>query len=291
MKSQRTRTPRPNASPSSTGSLAIQSVLLELAAALIPRGVTPTTFTKLSKHAFVHAAAAISLFQNGKVNQSRVAVLTGLQRREVRALLNRSQSQYVREAPALSPIDIVINGWTSDQAFLDRSGRPASLKVRGPRGSFSKLVKRYARDLPHRAVLDEMCRLGAIRKVGSTVSLSLTSKWRAARSFKSLNAVLPILIDGIRHSSKTENSKGSSLHRISIPARSQLDLSIVRARCFSNVVSVLTGVSESLRGPANARQSKNSPYACALTVLISDTLPPSLHVPISKQSTDTTPSR
>src|SRR5689334_5537230 len=63
--------------------LNLQQLLLGLAQHLLPAGITPAHFGDLATQAFVKAAAGISKFRNGRVNSSRVAVLTSLRRAEV----------------------------------------------------------------------------------------------------------------------------------------------------------------------------------------------------------------
>src|SRR5262245_58202735 len=62
--------------------------LLGLAQLLVPAGVTPGYFNVLATHAFVEAAGLRSKCRNGRVNQSRVAVLTGLRRHEIGRILD-----------------------------------------------------------------------------------------------------------------------------------------------------------------------------------------------------------
>ena len=74
----------------SGGQLSLQTFLLELASLLLSRGMTPARFNQMAKLAFVQAAGEISRLRNGRVNQSRVAALTGMRRGEVRKLLSFS---------------------------------------------------------------------------------------------------------------------------------------------------------------------------------------------------------
>jgi hypothetical protein len=56
----------------------------------------------------------------------------------------------------------VIAGWVRDKEFTDAAGEPLALSQAGATGSFSLLVKRYSGDVPARAVLDELLRVGAV---------------------------------------------------------------------------------------------------------------------------------
>ena len=56
----------------------------------------------------------------------------------------------------------VVSGWLRDPDFLVAEKQPATLAIEGPAASFSELVRRYSGDVPVRAVLDELARVGAV---------------------------------------------------------------------------------------------------------------------------------
>jgi len=100
-----------------------------------------------------------------KQSVSRVSILTGLSRKEVTRLrqLERwdddaAMQQYNRAAR-------VISAWVREPEFHDASGHPAALPVEGDAVSFSELVRRYSGDMPVRAILDELLRVGAIEQL------------------------------------------------------------------------------------------------------------------------------
>ena len=110
-----------------------------------------------------------------KVNYSRLAVITGLTRKDVSALVgqiqgSRSQpSKASREQRALR----VIRGWRMDPRFHDERGRPAELPLRRGRRNFAVLVKAYARDVTPMSVLTELERLRMVSKTPSKNALRL----------------------------------------------------------------------------------------------------------------------
>src|SRR6202021_3144343 len=145
-------------------------VLTELAVVLLQMGITPKHFGELAKQAFVEAAGTLSKFRNGKINRSRVAVMTGLSRVEVKRLLSGQPS--MSSIPAQqSRGERVISGWMSDRRFLDARGRPVRLPIAGARASFTTLVREFGGDVPHRAVLEELRRLRVVRQVGNRLEL------------------------------------------------------------------------------------------------------------------------
>ena len=94
---------------------------------------------------------------------SRIAILTGLTRKEVQALLDMPVQSEERYRDEYNRAARVITGWLRDPEFGDGKGHPVPLRMVGKRQSFSALVKRYSGDIPVRAMLDELVRVGAVK--------------------------------------------------------------------------------------------------------------------------------
>jgi hypothetical protein len=58
----------------------------------------------------------------------------------------------------------VLTAWTRDPDFLDAAGEPRALEPQDGDAGFAALVKRHSGDVPVRAVLDELLRVGAVRR-------------------------------------------------------------------------------------------------------------------------------
>ena len=151
------------------GTSVLQDLLAELALVLLPRGMTPKQFAELARFAFVQAATQMSRLRNGRVNQSRVAAQTGLSRADVKRLLRSDAFDINRIRDA--PLERVINGWRTDRPFAQGPGRPKRLRISGAKTSFPSLVRKYGGDVPHRAVLDDLRRIGAFSDDGECVVL------------------------------------------------------------------------------------------------------------------------
>jgi hypothetical protein len=254
------------------GNTELQELLCELALTLLPRGMTPKLFGELSRRAFVRAAARISQLANGRINHSRVAALTGLSRADVkRILLNGDANAPIGRSDQM-PIERVLHAWRVDRRFSDSHGNPKRLRVSGTSTSFAVLAKLHGGDVPHRAILDELRRIGAVRRDGKDVVLMTTRVLRKRRRLASLSLVIPALIDGIRVAAACEISREPpSIYRLTIPAQSDLDIAIVRERCLSTVATMLNGLKESLGGHAiPARSRKAQQHSFILTVLLAD---------------------
>ena len=231
--------------------------------------MTPKRFSELARCAFVQAAANSSRFGNGRVNHSRVAAQTGLSRADVKRSLKYNVSESPR--PGGTPVERVIDGWRGDRQFGKR-GRPRRLKISGRSQSFARLVKQYGGDVPHRAVLDELRRIGAVRLDEQTVVLRLPPRTRHRHDLAFLSPLVPALIDGLRIvSGNAGPGKFPSIHRLSFPAESESDLEIVRHRCVASARAMLDGLgrsfSKQLTIPARGRRPE---YLFTVTVLLAE---------------------
>src|SRR5262249_12584304 len=108
--------------------------LLELVSDCLANGVTAPTFCDIDRLAFAGAAATSAKFRNGRINYSRVAAQTGLQRAEVRRLLLTDfNNRVVFDRSALNR---VVLAWLTDPRYVDPNGYPVHLKFTGTKPSF-----------------------------------------------------------------------------------------------------------------------------------------------------------
>jgi hypothetical protein len=133
---------------------------------LLRYGVPYAAFADLAKRVYVEEAERLEI-PGRKSSVSRVAVVTGLSRKEVARVreLDAPDDRSIRERYGRAAR--VITGWIRDERFRDARGRPRSLPFEGETPSFGELVKRYSGDMPARAVLDELERVGAIETEAS----------------------------------------------------------------------------------------------------------------------------
>ena len=235
---------------------------------LLQAGITPKHFGELAKQAFVEAAGTLSKFRNGKINRSRVAVMTGLSRAEVKRLLSGRLSMMASIPAQQSRGERVISGWMSDHRFLDGRGRPQRLPIAGTRVSFTSLVRKFGGDVPHRAVLEELRRLRVVRQIGNRLELNARRQLPSGRAAASLSALIPALIDGIRLAVQAASSGSDPLiHRLALTARDLLELALLKDRAAVGITSLLNGLKGSLQsGMATAETKKHSLTVTAFVV-------------------------
>ncbi len=132
---------------------------------LLRHGVIWDEFSELMKDMYVDVAREGYGLQGRPTNNSRVAMMTGLSRREVARirdrLIDHSEHSAGRRGNRISQI---LTGWHVDPEFTDATGQPKELPPTGATGSWSGLLKRYAGDLPHSALRKEMLQQGLIEE-------------------------------------------------------------------------------------------------------------------------------
>ena len=246
----------------------VKELLTELAVVLLQAGITPKHFAELAKQAFVEAAGKLSKFSNGKINRSRIAVMTGLSRAEVKRLLSGQMVTTASIPAQQSRGERVISGWMSDHRFLDGRGRPRRLPIAGARISFKSLVKQFGGDVPHRAVLEELRRLRVVRQDGNRLELDARKQLLSGRAATSLSALVPVLVDGIRVAVKGASSDSLPLvHRLTLTARDLIELALLEDRATVGITSLLNGLKGSLqRGSAPPVAKKHSLTITAFVV-------------------------
>jgi hypothetical protein len=133
---------------------------------LLRHDVAWSEFSDLSKDVYVDVARQEYGIDGRPTNSSRVAMLTGLSRREVArvrdALLDVDGSEDERKGNRIARI---LTGWHLDPEFTDADGRPKDLLATGQSESLPSLLKRYAGDLPHGAIRKEMSQRGLIQEL------------------------------------------------------------------------------------------------------------------------------
>ena len=140
---------------------AILRLLKPLVRLLLRHGVSFGGFVELAKRVYVELALSEFGIPGRKPSVSRAAIITGLTRKEVTRVSQLAPLSDADLQDSYNRAVRVIGGWTRDSAFLDARGEPAALPLEGPT-SFSELVRRYSGDVPARAMLDELLRVGAV---------------------------------------------------------------------------------------------------------------------------------
>lgn len=141
---------------------AFRQLLRPLVRILLRHGVSYSEYAEIAKIVFVEVAARDFRLGRQKSTQSRVAILTGLTRKEVSRITDILQNKDAPSTANLNRVGRVLAGWHQDPDFTGPYGLPLELDFEGRTQSFTALVRRYSGDMPPRAMLEELERVGAI---------------------------------------------------------------------------------------------------------------------------------
>ncbi|HHQ15191.1 MAG TPA: hypothetical protein ENK16_09175 [Chromatiales bacterium] len=134
---------------------------------LLRGGVTWKDAAEVCKLGFVEVATSDFGLHGRPTNISRVAILTGLSRREVSQLRRQLSDEAEPDMAPMNSATRVLTGWYLDPEFLDDTGRPLDLPRAGSGASFETLARRYGGDIAPITLLRELRRVGAIEKRSS----------------------------------------------------------------------------------------------------------------------------
>jgi hypothetical protein len=145
---------------------AVNACLLPIARLLLRTGITYRQFDSVAKHAFVREATASAEGRGRPANTSRIAVMTGLSRKEVRRirdeLVHDAHRHELVGSDHSGPPSRVLHAWHTDRRFVNEDGSPKVLEFQDESQGFSALVRYVAGDVPPGAVRSELKRCGAV---------------------------------------------------------------------------------------------------------------------------------
>jgi len=144
----------------------VYACLRPLARILLRSGISYKQFADTAKRAFVHESFAEKDARGRPINASRVAVRTGLSRKEVRRLLDTGglsdDAGIGTSVNHSGPPAKVLHAWHMDRRFLKENSAPLDLAFDEADPSFCDVVRAVAGDVPPGAVRAELKRAGAI---------------------------------------------------------------------------------------------------------------------------------
>jgi hypothetical protein len=142
--------------------LALARILRPIVRVLLANKITYASFDGIARQVFTEEADRHFAIRGRKQSISRIALVTGLPRTEVRR---------IKQAPPLADHDLgqsfhraarVISSWCSKDDYLTARNEPKPLKFDGP-GSFSSLVMQINSELSPRLVLNELRQAGIVK--------------------------------------------------------------------------------------------------------------------------------
>jgi hypothetical protein len=143
---------------------ALRQLLRPLVHLLLGRQVTYPLLKELLKEVYVDLADRDFTLPDRPQTATRIALLTGIHRKDVKRLRTLLHDELPAEAGASLGAQLVAR-WLGESPYLAPDGQPQPLARRGNTGesSFESLVASVSKDIRARAVLDEWLRLGVAR--------------------------------------------------------------------------------------------------------------------------------
>ena len=129
---------------------------------LLRNGIAFGTFQDIAKWVYVTTAAEEFGIENRKQTTSRISILTGLSRKEVKRVRDNPRPDDDTAAEKYNRAARVIAAWRREAAYSDMADEPLLLPLNGETPSFESLVRRFSGDMPYRAILDELVNAKAV---------------------------------------------------------------------------------------------------------------------------------
>jgi hypothetical protein len=137
-----------------------------LALFCVRRGVKYREFVDIAKGVFLEAAEEEIAHSGYQRSTSKISVMTGIQRFEVKRLLEEHPDSGDRNL-----VVRVVGLWSNSSRFADSRGRARKLTYRGARSEFAKLVRAVSKDLNPHTVMFELERLAVLTKDDEHIAL------------------------------------------------------------------------------------------------------------------------
>ena len=139
----------------------LQKVLRALIRTLLRNGLAYGEFDQIARKCYVDVAYQHFSPAEKKQTVSNVAILTGLNRKEVKKLHELDTGQPELKNRPYNRNIRVIGGWINDRDYLRADGSPKDLEYEGE-SSFCSLVRKYSGDIPVVAMQKSLLKSGNI---------------------------------------------------------------------------------------------------------------------------------
>lgn len=197
---------------------AFQLVLRPMVRILLRYGIGYREFVEVAKRTYVGVASSDFGIRGRPTNISRVAVMTGLTRKEVKRIRDKINSGENSFAVKTTPLADVLHHWHAQADYTDSSGQPLTLQFAGENCSFSSLVRAFGGDVPPGAMRTEMKRVGVIEEDDDG---ALRAVARAVRPSSDHERLITMLVHGayaflsnIAHNTDSDSSDSKWASRV-----------------------------------------------------------------------------
>ena len=149
---------------------ALRMLLTPIVKILIELGFSFRDFNEVAKLVYVDVASENYGLKGRRTNMSRIAIMTGLTRREVARLRKVIDHDPVDVNTPTTVAGKVLANWHKNPSYLNATDAPKRLPIEGA-GSLTEMINGIGGDVPPTAVIKELERVNAISVVGKTASV------------------------------------------------------------------------------------------------------------------------
>jgi hypothetical protein len=230
---------------------ALLLVLRPIARALLKAGIGYREFAEISKTAFVDVAGKDYGLRGRPTNISRVAVMTGLTRKEVRRVRDKMENGDEIELAKLAPMSQVMHRWFTENEYIAENGAPRVLNFDSGAPSFADLVKKYGGDIPPGAMRTELKRIGVIEELESgqikALSRSVVGLDNHEKLLRGLVHVVYPAAVALNHNISAMGSNDTWVHMSAFTQSiSRNDLGRIRRVCSDKATALVESVDDLL---------------------------------------------
>jgi len=147
---------------------ALHRLLRPLVRLLIKQGISISDFAEVIKQVYVETAVRDFSIESKPMSRSRIAVLTGLTRKEVRRIIALTLESEPEPPTKANLLIRVLQAWHTDATFLGPYGLPRDLPWQSKKATvpdFTLLVRKHSREINPKEVLREFLRTEAVTEL------------------------------------------------------------------------------------------------------------------------------
>ena len=141
-----------------------RALLRPIASVVLKCGMTWREFSELSKSVFVSVASDEFGIRGRPTNVSRMSILTGISRKEVKRQRELLAEPATSASPKTTDATRLLSGWHQDPTYIGGDGDPLALRPEGNSPSFESLFHSYGGDTPMQTLLRELLNAGSVEK-------------------------------------------------------------------------------------------------------------------------------
>ncbi|MEM0944498.1 MAG: DUF6502 family protein, partial [Pseudomonadota bacterium] len=134
--------------------------------------VTAPALYRILKQVYVDVAERDFLLEGERQTDSRISMLTGVHRRDVKALRGADRTAETATQEKVTTLASVIGRWLAGPGTVGPDGVPKPLpRSEGDGPTFDTLVRSVSKDIRPRTVLDELARQGLVSQEDGLITL------------------------------------------------------------------------------------------------------------------------